>query len=124
MYGSCLCSVCISSSLPYTWDLALPDHCQSSAPAGGEHTTHCGEGGEEGQDRKLGTKYTSQIPHHFNKAISEGNISCNSNDKEKGNYFKSDIESCDEYISDNEITESDIREGFKKKPGKLSTFCG
>ena len=42
-----------------------------------------------------------KIPHDFNKAISEENDSRNSNDKEKGNYFKSDIKSCDKYISDN-----------------------
>ena len=63
-----------------------------------------------------------KILHDFNKAISEGNDSCNSNDKEKGNYFKSDIENCDEYISDNEITESDIREGFKKKTANYPHF--
>ena len=40
VHGSCLCSVCINSSQPYTWDGALPDQGQSSAPTGVEHTTH------------------------------------------------------------------------------------
>ena len=82
VHGSCLCSVCINSSLRYTWDWALPDHCQSSAPAGGEHTTHWGVGGWHCKTENL-KKCISQIPLHFNKAIGEGNDSSNSNEKKK-----------------------------------------
>ena len=106
----------------YLYQFVPPLHIGLSSPGslpvvsscwGRTHYTLRG-GGEEGRDRKLSTKYASQIPHHFNKAISEGNDSCNSNDKEKGNYFKSDIESCDKYISDNENNESDISDCSEK----------
>ena len=50
-HSSCLCSVCIDWSLHYMWDWSLPDHCQSSAPAGGENTLHT-EGWGEGVARQ------------------------------------------------------------------------
>ena len=58
----------------------------------------------------------------MSKAISEGNDSCNSNDKEEGNYFKSEIKSCDKNTSDNEINESDSSDG-SDKDGSDSIIC-
>ena len=62
------------------------------------------------------------LPHHFNKAIVEGNDSSNSNEIEKANYFKSDIKSCDKYNTNNESNESDSSDGSDKY-GSFSDSC-
>ena len=73
------------------------------------------------QDRKL-RKCISQIPLHFNKAIGEGNDSSNSNEKEKANYLKKYIKSCDKYKSDNESHEWNSSDG-SDKDGSDSDSC-